>query len=185
MGLEGQRTGSLFAGIDDYHLIYPKFETHIFNGTDQSVKSLKDALVRTAVFTNRNAQHHCYNFGIQKLQKKTMFFALTRERMTKVTAPRQDDYTAVPPARKGARTCVHAPGLPGRSVLRETAAGQDPVCFSNASANATMRLVPSRSAPSRRYFSASSIEEMPPAAFTATAASTFPRSSSTSAKVAP
>lgn len=56
LGSRGQRTGALFAGIDDYHLIYPKFETHIFNNTDNSVKSLKDALVRTDVFTNRNAQ---------------------------------------------------------------------------------------------------------------------------------
>ncbi len=57
LGSSGQRTGSLFAGIDDYHLIYPKFETHIFNSADQSVKSFKDALVRMDVFANKNAQN--------------------------------------------------------------------------------------------------------------------------------
>lgn len=29
LGLRGQRTGSAFAEIDDYDLIYPNFETHI------------------------------------------------------------------------------------------------------------------------------------------------------------
>ena len=56
LGSRGQRTGALFAGIDDYHLIYPAFETHIYNESDQSVKSLKDALIKMEVFSDRSLQ---------------------------------------------------------------------------------------------------------------------------------
>ena len=57
LGSNGQRTGAYFAGIDDYHLIYPKFETNIYNSDDQSVSTLYEALVNTDVFSNRNLQN--------------------------------------------------------------------------------------------------------------------------------
>lgn len=56
LGTRGQRTGALFAGIDDYDLIYPKFETRIHNIEDGNISSLKNALVRMDVFQNRNVQ---------------------------------------------------------------------------------------------------------------------------------
>ena len=55
LGSRGQRTGLLFASADDYNLISPKFETRIFDSSDNSVQSLKEALVRKSVFENRNA----------------------------------------------------------------------------------------------------------------------------------
>lgn len=57
LGSNGQRTGSLFAGIDDYDLIYPKFETNILNEENHNMQSVKDTLVNQAVFQNRNAQN--------------------------------------------------------------------------------------------------------------------------------
>lgn len=64
LGSRGQRTGILFAGIDDYHLIYPAFETHIYNEVDQSVKSLKDALIKMDVFSKRSVQsRYTYDFA--------------------------------------------------------------------------------------------------------------------------
>lgn len=62
LGIRGQRTGKAFAGIDDYDLIYPKFETHIYNRENGKTQSLKDALVKTEVFENRNAaQRYTYD----------------------------------------------------------------------------------------------------------------------------
>lgn len=55
LGSRGQRTGLLFASPDDYNLISPKFETRIFDNSDNSIQSLKEALVRKSVFENRNA----------------------------------------------------------------------------------------------------------------------------------
>lgn len=55
LGSRGQRTGLLFASPDDYNLISPKFETRIFDSSDNSVQSLKEALVRKSVFENKNA----------------------------------------------------------------------------------------------------------------------------------
>ena len=67
LGSRGQRTGALFAGIDDYHLIYPAFETHIYNESDQSVKSLKDALIKMEVFSDRSLQsRYTYDFAYAK-----------------------------------------------------------------------------------------------------------------------
>lgn len=57
LGWRGQKTGIAFAGIDDYDLIYPKFDTSIYNASDQSVKSLKDSLVKEEVFQKRNTQN--------------------------------------------------------------------------------------------------------------------------------
>ena len=57
LGMRGQRTGAAFAGIDDYDLIYPKFETHIKKRDDGTVLSLYDALVRTDLFQKANAQN--------------------------------------------------------------------------------------------------------------------------------
>ncbi|MGP1376771.1 MAG: DHHW family protein [Bulleidia sp.] len=73
LGSHGQRTGALFAGIDDYHLIYPKFETHIYNREDQSVKSLYDALIQTDVFSNRNTQsRYTYDSAYKKCDVNTL-----------------------------------------------------------------------------------------------------------------
>ena len=57
LGMRGQRTGAAYAGIDDYDLIYPKFETHIQKRDDGTVLSLYDALVKTEVFQKANAQN--------------------------------------------------------------------------------------------------------------------------------
>lgn len=57
LGSRGQRTGAAYAGIDDYDLIHPKFETHIQKRDDGTVLSLYDALVKTEVFQKANAQN--------------------------------------------------------------------------------------------------------------------------------
>ena len=56
-GSRAQRTGALFAGIDDFELIYPKFETRIERKNDKAIMSLKDALVRMDIFEKSSAQN--------------------------------------------------------------------------------------------------------------------------------
>jgi len=74
LGSRGQKTGKYFAGIDDYELIYPKFETNILNKDTNEVTSAYDALVRTEVFEERNNQsRYTYDWaycktGINSLQ---------------------------------------------------------------------------------------------------------------------
>lgn len=54
LGMRGQRTGSVFAGIDDFDLIYPKFDTHICNSTNGLTGSLKDMLINMGIFQQQN-----------------------------------------------------------------------------------------------------------------------------------
>ena len=62
LGSWGQRTGASFSGIDDFDLIYPKFDTIIFNRKTSATYSLKDALVNIEVFNNRNIySNHVYD----------------------------------------------------------------------------------------------------------------------------
>lgn len=54
LGMRGQRTGQLFTGLDDFDLIYPKFETRVYNSEDESISSLKDQLINMSIFEKRD-----------------------------------------------------------------------------------------------------------------------------------
>lgn len=54
LGSRGQRTGILFAGADDYHLIYPKFESNIYNSEDGTTNSIQDVLIDYDTFKSRD-----------------------------------------------------------------------------------------------------------------------------------
>lgn len=67
LGMRGQRTGTAFAGIDDYDLIYPSFETHIYNSNIDAVNSLKDTMVREQVFQTQDAKNrYTYDWAYAK-----------------------------------------------------------------------------------------------------------------------
>ena len=73
LGSRGQRTGKLFAGIDDYDLIYPKFETKIYNSGDGTVSSIYDALICEDVFQMRDAiSRYTYDSAYSKVDINTL-----------------------------------------------------------------------------------------------------------------
>lgn len=67
LGARGQRTGTAFAGIDNYDLIYPGFETHIFNQEDETVNNLKDSMVRQEIFLSKDTKNrYTYDWAYGK-----------------------------------------------------------------------------------------------------------------------
>lgn len=52
LGSGGQRTGIYYAGIDDFDLILPKFDTRISNGS--SVGSMQDMMINMAPLVNKD-----------------------------------------------------------------------------------------------------------------------------------
>ena len=67
LGARGQRTGSAFAGMDDFDLIYPAFETHIWNQDAETVNSLKDTMVRTEIFLSKDTKNrYTYDWAYDK-----------------------------------------------------------------------------------------------------------------------
>ena len=61
LGMRGQRTGAAFAGIDDFDLIYPGFETHIRQRSTGAVAALEDVLISKEVFNNHDV-HNRYTY---------------------------------------------------------------------------------------------------------------------------
>lgn len=52
LGSRGQRTGAHFAGIDDFDLILPEFETHVSNGSEEGV--FEDIVISKKALDNKD-----------------------------------------------------------------------------------------------------------------------------------
>lgn len=56
LGMRGQRTGKYFAGIDDFDLIHPDFETIIINRTDGTTGSFDEMIINWDKFSATSPQ---------------------------------------------------------------------------------------------------------------------------------
>ncbi|MCM1500556.1 MAG: hypothetical protein NC124_19000, partial [Clostridium sp.] len=62
LGSNGQRTGIAYAGIDDFDLILPKFETHIENLNNGNTGNFQEVCLNMSALSNRNyASRYTYD----------------------------------------------------------------------------------------------------------------------------
>ena len=67
LGSYGQRTGRFFAGIDDYDLICPKFNTELISSDGKTKGSFENVIVNMDVFNKRDAtSRYTYDSALAK-----------------------------------------------------------------------------------------------------------------------
>lgn len=59
-GTLGHRTGRYYAGMDDYDLIYPAFDTEILDKTDGTTGTFVDQVVMMDIFDEKDAEKRSY-----------------------------------------------------------------------------------------------------------------------------
>ena len=67
LGSYGQRTGKYYAGIDDYDLICPKFNTELISSDGKTKGSFENVIVNMDVFNKRDAtSRYTYDSALAK-----------------------------------------------------------------------------------------------------------------------